>query len=73
MRGFVFFTNYASRKASEMAGSSYVALLFGWYPLHRQVRVEGRAERWPVRIRGILASRPARFSSAPGRRRSRAK
>ena len=43
--GFVFFTNYASRKASEMAGSSYVALLFGWYPLHRQVRVEGRAEQ----------------------------
>ena len=43
--GFVFFTNYASRKASEMAGSSAVALLFGWYPLHRQVRVEGRAER----------------------------
>ena len=43
--GFVFFTNYASRKASEIAGSSYVALLFGWYPLHRQVRVEGRAER----------------------------
>ena len=43
--GFVFFTNYGSRKASELAGSSYVALLFGWYPLHRQVRVEGRAER----------------------------
>jgi pyridoxamine 5'-phosphate oxidase len=43
--GFVFFTNYGSRKASELAGSSYVALLFGWYALHRQVRVEGRAER----------------------------
>jgi pyridoxamine 5'-phosphate oxidase len=43
--GFVFFTNYQSRKAAEMAGSSAVALLFGWYPLHRQVRVEGRAER----------------------------
>lgn len=43
--GFVFFTNYRSRKAAEMAGSSAVALLFGWYPLHRQVRVEGRAER----------------------------
>jgi pyridoxamine 5'-phosphate oxidase len=42
--GFVFFTNYRSRKAAEMAGSSAVALLFGWYPLHRQVRVEGRAE-----------------------------
>ena len=43
--GFIFFTNYGSRKAAEMAGSSYVALLFGWYPLQRQVRVEGRAER----------------------------
>jgi pyridoxamine 5'-phosphate oxidase len=43
--GFVFFTNYESRKAFEMAASSSVALLFGWYPLHRQVRVEGRAER----------------------------
>jgi pyridoxamine 5'-phosphate oxidase len=43
--GFVFFTNYGSRKASELAGSAYVALLFGWYALHRQVRVEGRAER----------------------------
>lgn len=43
--GFVFFTNYRSRKAAEMAGSSAVALLFGWYPLQRQVRVEGRAER----------------------------
>jgi pyridoxamine 5'-phosphate oxidase len=43
--GFAFYTNYRSRKASEMAASSSVALLFGWYPLYRQVRVEGSAER----------------------------
>jgi pyridoxamine 5'-phosphate oxidase len=41
--GFVFFTNYDSRKGAEIAVSSAVALLFGWYPLHRQVRVEGTA------------------------------
>ena len=45
--GFVFFTNYISRKANELAASPYAALLFGWYPLHRQVRVEGEAERLP--------------------------
>ena len=43
--GFVFFTNYDSRKGAEIAASSAVALLFGWYPLHRQVRVEGTAAR----------------------------
>ena len=43
--GFVFFTNYQSRKGTEIAASPAVALLFGWYALHRQVRVEGVAER----------------------------
>jgi pyridoxamine 5'-phosphate oxidase len=43
--GFVFFTNYDSRKGREIAASAAVALHFGWYPLHRQVRVEGSAER----------------------------
>lgn len=57
--GFVFFTNYASRKVAEMAASSYVALLFGWYPLQRQVRVEGRAERVP------RSESEAYFSSRP--------
>jgi pyridoxamine 5'-phosphate oxidase len=42
---FVFFTNYSSRKAAELTKSPYAALLFGWYPLHRQVRVEGPAHR----------------------------
>jgi pyridoxamine 5'-phosphate oxidase len=45
--GFVFFTNYGSRKASELEASPYAALLFGWYPLQRQVRVEGVSERLP--------------------------
>lgn len=39
--GFVFFTNYSSRKGVELAGDPWVALHFGWFPLQRQVRVEG--------------------------------
>jgi pyridoxamine 5'-phosphate oxidase len=42
-RGFVFFTNYDSRKGAEVAATRDVALLFPWHPLARQVRVEGRA------------------------------
>ncbi len=44
-RGFVFFTNYESRKGRDLAQNPAVALLFGWYPLQRQVRVEGTATR----------------------------
>ncbi len=44
-RGFVFYTNYGSRKAAELAANPRVALLFPWYALHRQVIVEGAAER----------------------------
>ena len=43
--GFVFFTNYDSRKGAEIAANAEVALHFGWYALHRQVRVEGTAAR----------------------------
>ncbi len=43
--GFVFFTNYSSRKGHELAGNPLVALHFGWYPLQRQVRVEGTAAK----------------------------
>ena len=43
--GFVFFTNYDSRKGAEIERRAEVALHFGWYALHRQVRVEGTAER----------------------------
>ncbi len=41
--GFVFFTNYTSAKGRELAVNPQVALHFGWYPLQRQVRVEGTA------------------------------
>ncbi|MBW5424772.1 pyridoxamine 5'-phosphate oxidase [Streptomyces sp. BG9H] len=44
-RGFVFFTNYDSRKARELAGNAAVSLLFPWHPVARQVIVSGTAER----------------------------
>jgi pyridoxamine 5'-phosphate oxidase len=44
-RGFVFFTNYESRKAQEIAENPDASLLFPWYPLERQVGILGRAER----------------------------
>ena len=44
-RGFVFYTNYESRKARELAANRFAALLFYWDPLGRQVRIEGTVER----------------------------
>ncbi|MFJ4711472.1 pyridoxamine 5'-phosphate oxidase [Streptomyces sp. NPDC088785] len=43
--GFVFYTNYGSRKARELAVNAWVALLFPWHPMGRQVLVTGLAER----------------------------
>ena len=45
--GFQFYTNYDSRKGTELAQNPHVALVFWWAPLERQVRIEGRAERLP--------------------------
>jgi pyridoxamine 5'-phosphate oxidase len=39
--GFVFFTNYDSRKGMEMAANPHVSLLFFWRELERQVRIDG--------------------------------
>lgn len=44
-RGFVFLTNYASRKARELSANPRAALLFHWDPPGRQVRIEGSVER----------------------------
>lgn len=44
-RGFVFFTNYGSRKATQLAENPQAALLFTWLPLERQLAITGRAER----------------------------
>lgn len=44
-RGFVFFTNYRSRKGRELEQNPYAALCFHWVSLDEQIRVEGPVER----------------------------
>ncbi len=46
--GFVFYTNFASRKGDELAANHQAALLFHWKSLRRQVRIEGRVEEVSV-------------------------
>jgi pyridoxamine 5'-phosphate oxidase len=43
--GFVFYTNYNSRKARELEGNPYAALVFYWSQLDYQVRIEGKVLR----------------------------
>lgn len=43
--GFMFFTNYESRKGRELKSNPRAALVFFWEPLERQVRIEGTVER----------------------------
>ncbi len=43
--GFVFFTNYSSRKAQQIEKNPKVSLLFPWVTLERQVIVQGKAEK----------------------------
>jgi len=47
-KGFVFFTNFESRKAVEIAGNAQVSLLFVWLDLERQVMINGRASKISV-------------------------
>ncbi|MFJ8045135.1 pyridoxamine 5'-phosphate oxidase [Kitasatospora sp. NPDC096147] len=44
-RGFVFFTNYGSRKGTELAANPWASLLFPWIVISRQVIVGGRVEK----------------------------
>ncbi|NPC70859.1 MULTISPECIES: pyridoxamine 5'-phosphate oxidase [Corallococcus] len=44
-RGFVFFTNFHSRKGRQLRAHPYAALCFFWQPLEQQVRIEGRVEQ----------------------------
>ena len=58
-RGFVFFTNYRSRKAHDIAENPLVALLFSWLPLKRQVTIIGSAEKIsPAESFRYFATRP---------------
>jgi pyridoxamine 5'-phosphate oxidase len=46
--GFVFFTNYQSRKGKEIEENPFVSLLFFWKELERQVRIEGKIKKIPA-------------------------
>ncbi len=58
-RGLSFYTNYESRKGSELAKNPLAAAVFHWPVLGRQVRVEGRADRLsPAESDAYFAARP---------------
>jgi pyridoxamine 5'-phosphate oxidase len=58
-RGFVFFTNYESRKGRELEANTRAALCFYWPWADRQVRVEGRVSRLPAKESdAYFATRP---------------
>lgn len=76
--GFVFFSNYRSRKGRELAGNPNIALCFTWNELARQVRVVGTAEQlssaesdayWATRERGsqLAAMASAQSTVLPDR------
>ncbi len=57
--GFTFFTNYESKKATDLSANPNVALLFPWYPMERQVKIIGRAEKVsPADSDAYFATRP---------------
>jgi len=58
-QGFVFFTNYESRKGKEMAVNPHVGLVFFWKELERQVRIEGMISKLNA------SSNDAYFQSRP--------
>jgi pyridoxamine 5'-phosphate oxidase len=58
-QGFVFYTNYSSRKGEELASNPLGALVFFWRDLHRQVRIEGALRAVsPEESDEYFASRP---------------
>ena len=43
-KGFVFFTNYKSRKANELGINNFASLVFYWHEIHKQIRIEGKVK-----------------------------
>lgn len=57
-QGFVFYTNYQSRKGRELDGNPFAAATFFWPDLERQVRIEGYVQRAPDEVsNGYFSSR----------------
>lgn len=57
--GFVFYSNYHSRKGQDIAANPHAALVFNWLDLERQVRIEGSVQKVPQEVsKGYFHSRP---------------
>ena len=56
--GFVFYTNYSSRKGRELAANPNACLLFSWVDLERQIRIEGP-------VRKVSASESDEYFGSP--------
>jgi len=72
--GFTFYSNFGSRKGTDLVANPHVALLFYWEPLGRQIRIEGTVERvgedesdryFATRPRGAQIGARASDQSAP--------
>lgn len=58
-RGFVFYTNFDSRKGREILGNGLASLCFHWKSLKRQIRIDGRVDQvTPAEADAYFASRP---------------
>jgi pyridoxamine 5'-phosphate oxidase len=66
-RGFVFFSNYESKKAGDLQVNPFASLVFFWKELERQVRISGRVEKvTELESDQYFQSRPEVAASVPG-------